>query len=223
MATIKLQHYADILCIWAYVADARMGELEQQFGAELSVEWRQLSVFGNVPGKIQQNWGAKGGIAAYAAHVLGIAAQHPHLVVHERVWQDPTPRSSMPAHLYLCALRDAEQHDEVPQGTQLKFARALRVAFFGRAADIGAESVLRALLEAENLPQDVVAARLADGRAHAALAEDLQLAKELDIRSSPTLLFNEGRQRLSGNVGYRIIEANIRELLEHPSAGHSWC
>lgn len=223
MASIHLQHYADILCIWAYVADARMLELEQQFGAELSIESRLLSVFGNVPGKMQQNWGARGGVAGYAAHVRGIAAQHPHLAVHEHVWQHNTPQSSMPAHLYLCALRDAEQHDEVSRGTQSKFARALRAAFFSRATDIGAEAVLRAELDALGLPQRVVSARLADGRAHAALAEDLQLAKELDIRSSPTLLFNEGRQRLSGNVGYRIIEANIRELLEHREIGHSWC
>lgn len=33
---------------------------------------------------------------------------------------------------------------------------------------------------------------------------------------SPTLIFNEGRQRLNGNVGYRVIEANIRELRHNP-------
>lgn len=32
---------------------------------------------------------------------------------------------------------------------------------------------------------------------------------------SSTLIFNEGRQRLNGNVGYRVIEANIRELLHN--------
>jgi hypothetical protein len=37
------------------------------------------------------------------------------------------------------------------------------------------------------------------------------------------LLFNEGRQRLTGNVGYRIIEANIRELLEGAPGQLSWC
>jgi predicted DsbA family dithiol-disulfide isomerase len=223
MAAITVQHYADILCIWAYVADARMLELEQTFGAQIEIEWRQLSVFGNVPGKMAALWGSKGGVATYAAHVHAIAAQHPHLTVHERVWQDNTPHSSLPAHLYLSALRDAERHEQLPRGTQLAFARALRAAFFGTAADIGSEAVLRAVLEAAGIASGVVATRLADGRAHAALAEDLQLAKELDIRSSPTLLFNDGRQRLSGNVGYRIIEANIRELLEHPEVGHSWC
>ena len=34
---------------------------------------------------------------------------------------------------------------------------------------------------------------------------------------------NEGRQLLAGNVGYRVIEANIRELLDTPGDQQSWC
>ena len=29
--------------------------------------------------------------------------------------------------------------------------------------------------------------------------------------------------RLNGNVGYRVIEANIRELLHNPASEQSWC
>ena len=43
------------------------------------------------------------------------------------------------------------------------------------------------------------------------------------MRASPTMLLNEGRQQLTGNVGYRVIEANVRELLESPDAKLSWC
>ena len=43
------------------------------------------------------------------------------------------------------------------------------------------------------------------------------------VSVSPTLIFNEGRQRLNGNVGYRVIEANIRELLHNPPEEQSWC
>jgi len=33
-----------------------------------------------------------------------------------------------------------------------------------------------------------------------------------------------GHQLLYGNVGYRLIEANVRELLHNPEAGEaSWC
>jgi hypothetical protein len=34
---------------------------------------------------------------------------------------------------------------------------------------------------------------------------------------------NEGRQKLYGNVGYRILDANVRELWERPQAQASWC
>ena len=49
---LAIDHFSDILCIWAYVADARMSELAAQFGGRVTVTWRCLSVFGNVPGKM---------------------------------------------------------------------------------------------------------------------------------------------------------------------------
>lgn len=61
------------------------------------------------------------------------------------------------------------------------------------------------------------------GAAHAAFAEDLEPARRQNVQASPTLIFNEGRQRLSGNVGYRLIEANIRELVEEAPGQQSWC
>ncbi|MEA5480541.1 hypothetical protein VB774_23140 [Pseudanabaena galeata UHCC 0370] len=49
------------------------------------------------------------------------------------------------------------------------------------------------------------------------------MIREHTISVSPTLIFNEGRQRLNENVGYRVIEANIRELLNNPEDEQSWC
>jgi hypothetical protein len=34
---------------------------------------------------------------------------------------------------------------------------------------------------------------------------------------------NGGRQILYGNVGYRILNANVEELLKHPEQEASWC
>ena len=62
-----------------------------------------------------------------------------------------------------------------------------------------------------------------NGEAYASLSKDAELVKEHNVTVSPTLIFNEGRQRLNGNVGYRVIEANIRELLHNPDGEHSWC
>ena len=62
-----------------------------------------------------------------------------------------------------------------------------------------------------------------DGRAFAALFADAELQKQHLIQGSPTFLLNEGRQKLYGNVGYRIIRANLEELLEGPEGLASWC
>ena len=43
------------------------------------------------------------------------------------------------------------------------------------------------------------------------------------IDGSPTYLLNQGRQKLYGNVGYKIIEANVEEVLRRPAEAASWC
>ena len=51
-----------------------------------------------------------------------------------------------------------------------------------------------------------------------------QDADKMRIEGSPSFVLNEGRQKLYGDVGFRIIEANIQELLWAPSGDQaSWC
>ncbi len=57
----------------------------------------------------------------------------------------------------------------------------------------------------------------------AALLADYRKAGERGIKGSPSWVMNEGRQVLYGNVGYRILNANIEELLRHPDQEASWC
>ena len=61
------------------------------------------------------------------------------------------------------------------------------------------------------------------GKATALLMQDYKSAKDLNIQGSPSWLMNKGRQTLFGNVGYRILNANIKEVLEHPAQEASWC
>jgi predicted DsbA family dithiol-disulfide isomerase len=129
----------------------------------------------------------------------------------------------MPGHLVLCAVRLLEARGVVAPDALARAAWALREAFFRDCADISRRAVLLQLARDAGLPVSQLEDMLDSGAAHAALAEDLDLAKQHGIQASPTLLFNEGRQRLTGNVGYRIIEANIRELLEASPGQLSWC
>lgn len=223
MNPIRVIHFSDALCVWAYVSQVRMDELQTHFAGAVVVEYRYFQVFGDVLKKMEANWKDRGGLAGYSAHVKEVGAKFDHVTLDPQVWLRCTPRSSLPSHLLLCAVRLLEAQGVVAPGTQARTAWALRLAFFRDGHDIARHDVLLDIARQIELPVDKVRQHLADGGAHAALCGDLELAKTQGIQASPTLVFNEGRQRLSGNVGYRIMEANIRELLEGAPGQLSWC
>ena len=223
MTTVKIDHYSDILCIWAYVSQRRVDELLVQFGDQVEVDYHFFPVFGDAHGKIALNWQDRGGLKAYREHITGIAESYPHLHIHDQLWTQPTPTSSLPCHLYLCAARLLEEKHLIAPGSFRTFLKTLRQSFFSENSDISKHSVLQEIIEHASLPIPLLLETIEDGHAFAALAHDMQMAQKLAIQSSPTLIFNENRQRLTGNVGYKIIEANINELIAQPIGGQSWC
>ena len=79
---------------------------------------------------------------------------------------------------------------------------------------------------AEALGVDIVAIEqfVRNGIAFARLAADYQDADKMRIEGSPSFVLNEGRQKLYGNIGFRLMEANIQELLRAPRIDEaSWC
>ena len=222
-APVRVAHYSDVLCVWAYVTQVRMDELETSFGRQVDVEWRFVSVFGEARAKLEKRWRDRGGLAAYAEHVLGVAAQFPHVTLHPEVWRSCAPQSSHGCHAFLCAVRVLEG-EALPPGSFGRAALALREAFFCRARDVGTRAEQLAVAEGLGFAVAPIEAALDDGRAFAELGHDYDLARELSLSVSPTVLLNDGRQRLTGNVSYRILEANVRELLHRPSTHEaSWC
>ena len=221
MTTLTITHYSDALCVWAYIGQVRVTELEADFRDEVSFEFRYFNVFGDVRTKLETQWASRGGLSAYADHVHEVAGGFEHVSLHPDVWRKNVPASSLPAHLVLSAARcmDAES-----QGTVARtLDTAIREAFFTAATDIGQRDELLAIAEQQGLSVAELERFIGNGQAHALVASDLKNAADSAIRSSPTMTFNEGRQTLSGNVGYRVLEANVRELLRHPTAQQSWC
>ena len=219
MEHIRITHFSDALCVWAYVSQIRLDELRSHFHERVELNYRYFHVFGNVAGKMDAAWKDRGGVQAYGEHVRSVVEQFGHVALHPDAWMRVTPQSSMPAHLVLCALRLMEDKRSVPPGAQERAAWAIRQALFRDARDISRHGVLMTIAETLSLPVSDIEHTLNTGAAH----EDLDMARTQGIQASPTLLFNEGRQRLTGNVGYRIIEANIRELLESQPGQQSWC
>jgi len=223
MDRVKISYFTDALCVWAYVSQVRMDELKANFNDAIELDCRYFNVFGNVANKMDTTWRERGGLPAYRRHVREIVEKFGYVQLHERTWETDVPESSMPAHLFLCATRYVESFSRLASGSGDRAAWALRDAFFRHGRDISQGKVLFEIAESIGLQAAEIEDAIARGAAHAALAEDLALARTQSIAASPTLLFNEGRQRLTGNVGYRIIEANIRELLEGAPGQLSWC
>jgi len=223
MEPIRIMHFSDALCVWAYVSQVRIDELRKEFPDAVELDYRYFPVFGNVPGKMEASWKDRGGVRGYSEHVRSVVDKFGHVALHPQAWVRDTPQSSLPAHIFLCAVRLLETAGSAPPGTLEHVAWAVREAFFKDARDISRHGVLLDIVRGLSLPVGELAQMIESGAAHAALAQDLDLARTHGIQASPTLLFNEGRQRLTGNVGYRIIEANIRELVESAPGQLSWC
>jgi predicted DsbA family dithiol-disulfide isomerase len=219
---VSVLHFSDILCIWAYVSQVRMDEAHEQFGDSIDVDYRFFQVFGDIPRKLATQWSDRGGADGYAAHVQEIAAGFEHVHIHPDVWKTATPVSSMPAHLLLCAVRLLDK-ETAGSPALPKFAKLVRHAFFVDCVDVSRRTALLGIVEQAGLDVAAVEQLCDSGQAHAELSADLNLARDKSVASSPTLLFNADRQRLTGNVGYRVIEANIRELLRRPDYRQSWC
>jgi predicted DsbA family dithiol-disulfide isomerase len=217
-SAITIDYYTDVLCVWAWIAQVRLEEVHRQWGERISIRHRYVDIFGDCHRKIPGQWGEADGFEKFGAHVADSAARFEHCQVNPAIWSETRPRSSMQAHLVLKAV-------EVLAGQKAVEAAALRIrrAFFVDAQDVSDLTLLLELAAQEGVDRESLADTLRDGRASAELSTDLRAAADQGVKGSPTWVLNEGRQLLYGNVGYRILSANIEELLKHPDAEASWC
>lgn len=218
MKQVALTYYSDVLCIWAYIAQARVDELMQKFPEQLTIEFRFCSIFGDTRNKIDIGWQDRGGYAGFGKHVLDSVKDFPHIKVNPELWKSCRPASSVPAHLMLKAVQNVEKAKCEP------VLRVIRQAFFEQCRDIAQWSVLQDIVVQSGVSLDAVQDIVDRGIAHAALEADIREQHALMIQGSPSFILNDGRQKLYGNVGYGVIEANIKELLRSPHSGAaSWC
>ncbi|MGA0604221.1 DsbA family oxidoreductase [Caulobacter sp. KR2-114] len=224
MAKVPITYFSDVLCIWAFIAQRRVDEAKATFDGQVAFEPRFCAVFGDTARKIAAQWGARGGYDGFNAHLLQAAAAFPEAPVNPAIWRDVRPASSTGPHLFLKAAQLAERDGAIAPGAAERATWALRRAFFEDARDIARWDVQCEAGRAAGVDPSAVESLIHDGRAFAALATDYQDAAAMSIAGSPTFVLNDGRQKLYGNVGYRILEANIQELLREPHPDQaSWC
>jgi len=228
---VSVLYFTDILCIWAYIAQVRIDQLKNKFGTDIDLHTHFVSVFGAVEHKMQSNWGSAGGAPAYGKHVKAVASQFEHIDVHPDIWVKNKPATSGSCHLFLKAIQILEDREELPtpasdrQNKSLveMMAWELRQSFFKDLIDISAFHSQMQIAEKLGLPQNKIQQLIQNGEAFAALDYDAQLKERYQVVGSPSLILNEGRQIIYGNVGYRVIEANVQELINQPVSQASWC
>lgn len=218
MSPVKITHFSDILCVWAYVGQTNLNRLVSIFGSQIEVEIRFCSVFPDTHTKIEHQWKARGGFTGYGEHVQSVADQFEGAAVHVDAWTRTRPRSSASPHLFVKAVELLETNDlsrqAVPFQDKLSVsaARELRSAFFERAEDIAHWDVQRDIAQRTGVDFDRVLGKIKTGEAIAMLAADYDYGQSLKIEGSPTYVLNDGRQKLFGNVSFGVIEANVSEL-----------
>lgn len=215
---LKLDYYSDILCVWAWVAQRRIEELLHEFGDRVELDFHYIDIFGDVVGKVRTQWHGKGFYEGFAEHVMHSVAEYEHVEVNSNIWKSVRPTTSANAHLILKA---TELVDRAHTSQQL--ALNIRRAFFIEAQDISKLQILMGIAEKQNLDINKLEKTIDSGAAIAALLQDYQQAKKQMIKGSPSYVLNSGRQTLYGNVGYRVLQANVEELLLRPEEEASWC
>ncbi len=229
---LTVSYFSDVLCVWAYVAQIKLDELRRQFGDQIRVEYRFLHLFGDVAARMETGWGDKGGAAGYSQHVQQMAVRFDHIDIHPEIWTRNTPPTSASCHVFLKAIQLLEKQGEIsaePEerfGGKSVFEEAVwrcRLGFFRDLQDIADRNIQEAMASDMALPLAGIRRQIDSGAAHAALCADFDAKDRQLVEGSPTFVLSEGRQKLYGNVGYRIIEANINELLADSGDRASWC
>lgn len=225
---VEIYCFTDVLCVWAYVAQVRLDELQAEWGDKIHIRHQFINVFGCTGKRIGDGWRERGSYEGFGQHVAEVCEQFPHVEINPAVWRQCRPKTSANAHLVLKAVQllQAEREPEPVDGNVSSFARMAwqtRLAFFRDARDIGELQVLFSIVEEQGIDVAGIEGLINSGAAIAALTRDSELRDQYQLGGSPSYLLNEGRQKLYGNVGYRILDANVRELWERPTAQASWC
>jgi predicted DsbA family dithiol-disulfide isomerase len=229
---IQVSYFSDTLCVWAYVSQIRLDELESQFGSDIELTQHFIPIFGSTKHRIGLGWEDRGAFSGYSEHVREICGMFPHVELSADAWTKTIPTSSAVSHHLIKAVQLIEGAGELGSEEELKdggrcaseeLAWRVRSAFFRDGQDISDMDCLRTLTEEMGLPVRSIERKLDNGEAMAALCRDLELRDEYKVEGSPTYVLNQGRQKLYGNLGYRIIEANVQEILSRPEHQASWC
>jgi predicted DsbA family dithiol-disulfide isomerase len=229
MSAVEITYFSDVLCIWAYASQARIDAVKEKFGDAVQIKHQFCSIFGDTARKITSTWNDKGGYDGFNAHLRQVAERFPQIEVHPEIWLTTRPPTSASAHLFMKAVQQCDHESRMARTHSAgsifdQVLWAFRCAFFRDCRDIARWDIQCEIAEAFGVDIIAIEQCIHNGIAFARLAADQQDADKMRIEGSPSFVLNEGRQKLYGNIGFHLIEANIQELLRAPRTDEaSWC
>ncbi len=211
---IRLLCFTDLLCGFCYLVDQHLEQLKVSFGHQIEISYHFMSVYGDVRRRIDRSGKTQ---LAYGAMVRDTMKRYEHVEVHPEVFRDQPPTSSVPAHLYLRAVKLLEdqgllERDHGPPPFERLMWR-LRVAYFRDLEDISKREVLDQIAGGLNIPCDSVARVIDDGRAFAELANDTELQRMHQVAVTPSLALAGSHVLLAGNFNYGELENALPEIV----------
>ncbi len=210
--TLCFTYWTDPLCIWAYVAQAKLDTLLAESRVSLKVCHRVVPVFNSIPYRFTSGSWAQGGPAGRAQKTREVAARFDAHDVSGEVWVRDAPATSWAPAMAIKAAFSCERAGVVNGGSAELYQWRLRQSFFVENRNIARRRVQMEVAEACGFPTRELEIRLEDGRALAELLDDTRDKDAIGVRGSPTYVFDGAREMLYGNVPLSLIQATV-ELL----------
>lgn len=192
--------------------------MQDEWGTQVELRRHYINLFGDTASRMAKQWSERGGYEGFGRHVQDSAAPYDNAPVNSEIWKAVRPKTSLNAHLVLKATEIAYTPERSADLMLL-----IQKSFFVDNFDVGLMDNVLLLAEQSGLDKVALRTLIDEGEAGASLMADYQKAAELNIKGSPSWVMNNGRQELFGNVGYRILRANIKEVLSKPGHEASWC
>jgi predicted DsbA family dithiol-disulfide isomerase len=197
---LKIVAYSDYVCPWCYIGWQRVERLQREFPVD--VEWRPFELHPETLATGAHLLGRLGNSARAAAYALNIVtlADESGLTVR----MPPVVANS---HLALEAAEFAREH-----GGFDALHPALFRAYFAEGRDLGDPDALCDIARGCGVDDQRLRQALAD-RTYAARIDDItRAAREDEVVSTPTLIY-EGGFRLVGAQDYAVFASITQRLL----------
>lgn len=205
---VQILYFTDPICSSCWGIEPQLRRLKLEYGALLNIEYRM--------GGLLPSWEVynSGSISkpSDVAHHWDEVSLHYEMPIDGDVWlEDPLPSSYPPS----IAFKAAQMQDEKKA---IQFLRRIREMVFMEKKNITKWEHLEAAAKQVGLDAVKLKADF-EGEAKALFQKDLDLARSLNVRSFPTMIFSDSDQQRLVLKGVRPYEQFEQTLLAlHPNA-----